>query len=210
MQKLGSNLEKVIDEKNFSILSNRLGLSEEEVKEFVGISVESALENQATVEEKGKLFIIIKVEVRNNAILQKLQEGIIHYIEQNDFVKVRVDQKKKYYTELIKEISIEIENIEVLKGKIREGTFKSDGGTYMVDPTNPFSKSIEFFRDRLKYQQDLELVNSVQVVEGFTPFNRKVKPKLSIMLPVGFLIGLFGGFGIIFLRYVIRLGKEDQ
>lgn len=209
MEKLGKNIERIIEEKNYPILSKRLGLSDEEAKKFVGISVESALENQATIEEKGKLFIILKVEITDNAILPKLQQGLIQYIEQNDFVKVRVEQKKKYYTQLIEKISTEIEKIEVLKDRIGQGTFKSDGGTYLVDPTNPFSKSISLFQDRLEYQQKLELINSVQVVEGFTPFNHKIKPKLSVMLPIGFFAGVFVAFGIIFFRFLIKLSNEQ-
>lgn len=209
MEKLGKNIERIINEKNFSLLSKRLGLTEDEAKSFVGISVESPLENQPTLEEKGKLFMMLKVEITDNSILPKLQQGLIQYIENNDFVKVRVEQKKKYYTELINKLSVEIEKIEVIKDRVGQGTFKSDGGTYLVEPTNLFLTSISLSKERLEYQQKLELINSMQVVEGFTPFNRKIKPKFSTMLPIGFMGGLFVAFGIIFFRYLITLSNEQ-
>lgn len=208
IEKLGANLEEIVNEKNISILSHRLGLTEEEAKAIEGISLESTIQNEKNIKEDEKIFIVIKVEITDNAILPKLQQGLIGYLEQNDLVQVKVEQKKKYFSELINKINTELQKMELLKDMIGKGTLKSDGGMYMIDTTNPFSASVDLFRARLDYEQALELTKGAQLIEGFTAFDRKIRPRLTVMLPIGFFVGLFLAFVIIFLRYIDNVSRD--
>lgn len=208
-EKLALNLKDLIEDDSYTELSSKLGLTPGEAEELVDLRIESALDDASPqVEEARRLFLVITVEVKDNAILPKLQTGIMKFIGENSFVKVRVEQRKKYYEELIQKVSMEIEKLEEVKKKISEGTFKSGGGMLLMDPSEPFSKSIDLFKERLSYQQSLELVNSVQLVEGFVPFDRPIKPRLSLTIGEGILAGFLLASMIMFFRYISKVTAE--
>ncbi|MDZ7646816.1 MAG: hypothetical protein U5K54_06315 [Cytophagales bacterium] len=65
-------------------------------------------------------------------------------------------------------------------------------------------------KERINLKNALETVNSIQVVEGFTVFQKPVSPKLSISLVAGSSFGLFRCLIIAFksLRKIVSLSEE--
>lgn len=209
--KLADNIKELIRDGNLNVVGEKLNLSPEEAMHLKDIEIEKALENiAASPEEQQRLFMEVTVEVTDNSILPKLQEGIINFIQNNDFVKVRVEQRKKNYRELIDKIKGEIQKLEAVKEKIGSGTFNPQGGTLFLEPSNPFSETVELYTKQLEYEEKLELVNSVQLVQGFVPHNRPSKPKLSIALGLGIFSGILLAAGIIFLRFVQKLAQKSS
>lgn len=209
--RLAVNIRELIDDRNYNLISKMLYLSEGEAGHLVQIKIESALQDKAPVpEESQRLFLLITVEVTDNSILPKLQSGLVRFIEENEFVRVRVEQRKKYFGELVNKIGEEIEKLEILKEKISAGTFKSDGNTILVDPSEPFLKTVELYEQLFEYKEKLELVSSTHVVEGFIPLNRPVKPRLSLSLGAGLLAGLLLSGFLIFFRFLSRLTKNPS
>ena len=94
----------------------------------------------------------------------------------------------------------EIKDLEILKSDVYSGEFfKKVNGNAEFDPTTINSKIIELTKEKIVLQHGLELANSVHVVEGFTKFQKPSKPKLSLSLVAGSLIGLaFVGALIVF------------
>ncbi len=209
-EKLFENLQNLIKEENYGELSIKIGLSEEEAVSLSKILIESALKDKPQKEDEKKFFLIT-VEVMDQSILSKLQTGLLSYFLENDFVKVRVDQRKKYYSNLIKKVDDEITSLEEFKNKIYNGKFfESTKGNVMFDPTQVNSKIIELSREKGNLQIDLELVNSVQIVEGFTQFDKPIWPKKSVSLAAGATLGLFlVGIMIAFksIRKLVRLAE---
>jgi len=162
------------------------------------------------VDEADKLFLVVTVRVFSNTILPDLQDGIVRYIGQNDFAKVRTEEKRRFYNELIAKVDEEIQKLEGVKQKISDGAYRSSNGVVMMNPSDPYTETVALFRDKLAYEELLRLVNSVQVVEGFSALNRHVSPKLSLLLPAGLLAGLILAFLILGLRYVISLSRQDE
>jgi hypothetical protein len=81
----------------------------------------------------------------------------------------------------------------------------------LVDPTNIYSKIIELNKEQINYKNGLELVNSIQLVEGFTIYKKPVSPKLSISLTAGASIGVFFVLTLIAikgLRKIVELSEE--
>ena len=92
---------------------------------------------------------------------------------------------------MIAKVDEEIKDMEMLKGKIISGEFfQRTQGNVMFDPTTVNSKILELTKERINLQNNLELVNSVQVIEGFTKYQRPVRPKLSLSLISGSFVGL--------------------
>ncbi|MEQ8423616.1 MAG: Wzz/FepE/Etk N-terminal domain-containing protein [Cyclobacteriaceae bacterium] len=190
-EKIFESLQNLIKEKNYTELEAKIGISKEEAESLSKLEIESALKDKPQKEDE-KRFFLITAELTDQNLLSKLQNGLIQFLQQNDYVKVRVEQRKKYYQEIIEKTDIELKSLEEFKLNIYDGKFfQSANGNVMFDPTTVNSKILELSRERMNLQNALELVNSVQVVEGFTQFDKPVWPKKSVSMAAGATFGLF-------------------
>jgi hypothetical protein len=175
-------------ELNLQALKESLNISEAAAKDIVHLDTEVISQLDETKEPER---FIVSAEVLNQSILPDLQKGLVHHLANNEFVKIRVDQNKKYLSKMIDEVDEEIKDMEVLKEKIISGEFfQRTQGNVMFDPTTVNSKILDLTKERINLQNNLELVNSVQVIEGFTKYERPVRPKLSLSLISGSFVGL--------------------
>jgi LPS O-antigen subunit length determinant protein (WzzB/FepE family) len=176
-------------EMNFDAIMNLLGVSEKTARSVANLDIENILK---TPDLKEPDDFIITAYVLDQDVLPELQKGLIHYIESNEFVKIRVEQNKSYLKQTLAKLDQEIRDIEELKQKIASGEFfQSARGNIMFDPTTVNSKILDLTKERINLQNSLALSNSVEVIEGFSKFQRPSSPKLSISMLSGSFIGLF-------------------
>jgi hypothetical protein len=210
-QKLIAGTNRYLREHNNKALANQLNLTEAQAKELFLLKITDLLE---IPDLKEPTAFLITVNVGDQEILPDLQKGIVRYLENNDFVKIRVNQNEKYYKETIAKIEQEIKDIEELKRKISNGEFfERAKGNVMFDPTIVNSKIVELTKEKLTLQNALGLVKSVQVVEGFSRFEQPSGPKLSISLVAGSSVGLFFvAILIVFksLRRVLEMAESSN
>lgn len=190
-EKLFENLGNLLKEGNYAELASKINISETEAESLSKLEIESALKDKPQKEDEKKFFLIT-AELTDQTILPKLQEGLIKYFKENDFVKVRVDAKRKMHEEVISKINEEIKSLEEFKNEISDGSFfnRSKGDIYF-DPTTVNSKIVGLTQEREALKERLALISSVEVVEGFTEFEKPVWPKKSVSLAAGATLGLF-------------------
>ncbi len=114
---------------------------------------------------------------------------------------------------MIEKVGIEINSLDSLKKRLFTGQpiYSKSSEMMLIDPTNIYSKIIDLNKEQIGYKNSLELVNSIQLVEGFTVYNKPVSPKLSISLVAGASFGLFVVAVLIAfksLRKIVRLSEE--
>lgn len=210
-EKLFENLQSLIKEKNYSSIGLITGLTSEEAKALSKITIESALKDKPQKEDEKKFFLIT-VELTDQSILPKLQGGIINYFKQNDYVKLRVETKRKMLNEIISKIDDEIKSLDKFKTEIGDGSFfNRTKGDVMFDPTTVNSKIVGLTQEKERLEEELALVNSVEVVEGFTVFEKPIWPKKSVSLAAGATLGLFlVGIMIAYksIRKLVRFAEE--
>ena len=209
---MAESVNDLIKTKNHNSLKEKLVLGDNDALALVEIKISSLKGEVKVKEEKEDLaFFLITIKVHNNTMLPRLQESLLNYLQNNEYVKVRIQLREEYYRQSIAKVDKEIQALDSLKSRITKGQPFSGNGSNMIffDPTNVYSSSIELFKQKINLQQSLELVNSVQLIEGFTIPNRPIAPKLSVFLPVGFFAGLVL-FGIFLMtKGVIWLSKQD-
>jgi hypothetical protein len=175
-------------EVNIKAIADLLKVSEGTARSLVHLETEIVSQ---TDEAKEPERFIIKADILDQDILPDLQQGLVHYLANNEFVKVRVEQNKNYLMQMIAKVDEEIKDMELLKQKIITGEFfQRTQGNVMFDPTTVNSKILELTKERINLRNNLELVNSVQVIEGFTKYERPVRPRLSVSLVSGSFVGL--------------------
>jgi hypothetical protein len=103
----------------------------------------------------------------------------------------RLNILKTLPTFFFEKVEEEITDMEAWKERISSGAFfQSVKGSVMFDPTTINSKILELTKEKITLENSLALVNSVQVIEGFTVFEKPTSPRLSVSLISGSLVGL--------------------
>ena len=199
------NTNRYIREGNNAALASQLYITEVEAREINSLKIETLTKSESE-DQKESERLLITAEVFDQNVLPKLQHGIVAYFENNEFAKVRVEQNKSYFKEMLARTENEIKDLEQFKFRIFNGDFfQSSKGNVMFDPTIVNSKILELTEKKIGYQNALRLANSVQVIDGFTRFEHQTKPKLSVSLTSGSLVGLFFVGMLIVFKSVRRL-----
>jgi uncharacterized protein YneF (UPF0154 family) len=208
-----TDINKLIIERNLSDVSVKLGITQYEAIKLGKLEIKSAIEKSDGIKEAEKNYLTIIGQSSDNSIWPGLQKGLINFFESNDYVKIRVDQKRKYHSQIIEKIDKELIDLQELKSNISSGKMSQSGKDNLIlfDPTTVNTKILELNKEKIELQNALETVNSVQLVKGFTVFEKPVSPKLSISLVAGASVGLFFVALIIAfksLRKIVRLSEE--
>jgi len=203
-ERITESLDRLITERNTKILSERLKMSEQDARQIVKIEIESVKDDKTKDEKENEIFIVT-VKVLDKNILPTLQADIINYLRNNEFVKIRVEQRKVYTLAILKKIDEQLSDLEQLKSKITKGELTQGGKDNLVlfDPTTVHSKIVDLNKERATLKNSLEIINSIQLVEGFTVFEKPVSPRLSFSLAGGASLGLFF-VGVVIAFKVIR------
>ncbi|MFM9839121.1 MAG: hypothetical protein ACKVOQ_12700 [Cyclobacteriaceae bacterium] len=214
-ERITESLDNLIKEQNSKVLSERIGLTFEQAKQIVKIEIESVKQKEAKDDKSESATFIVTIRTKNNSILPQLQDGIINYLRNNEYVKIRVRQRQDFYKAMIEKVGQEINSLDSLKRRLFSGQpiYSKSSEMMLVDPTNIYSKIIELSKERISYKNSLELVNSIQLVEGFTIFDKPTSPKLSISLASGASLGIFfvlALIGIKGFRKMVNLANEKQ
>jgi hypothetical protein len=197
-----TTLNELLKEENYEDVSKRLDLKKEEVQNLKSMSVELLLKNKGEqLPENEKNYLVIKARTLDTHVLPQLQQGLLQYFQNIDYVKIRVEQRKEYYKTLIFEVEKQIKSLEELKSNVYSGKFfEGSKGTINFDPTTVNTKIIELSKDRLEYKNRLQLVNSIEVVESFTPHYRPVTGKKTRSSALGALVGILVAISIVALK----------
>lgn len=186
---LVANINRHRREQDFEAIQKLLRVSDKVARGVIFLDVDK-LEEVNDLKEAEKFTIT--GEVADHRILPELQQGLVYYLENNDYVKVRVEQRKKYLDQMIAKVDQEIKDMEEFKKRIMNGSFfEAVKGDVMFDPTSVNSKILELTKEKLTLMNTRELANSVQVIEGFAQFEEPSSPKLAVALASGSTIGLF-------------------
>jgi hypothetical protein len=205
--RIGLTLNKLVKEENQSQLSVMLGMPVEHTANINAIEVECVTDikmPQREKVEKDESYFIITVEVRDPSILPELQSGLLGYIRSNELVKVKTKQREELGNAIVNKIDRELRSIDSLKQMLfQSGQFKAE--KLMFDPAALFTEGVNLTKLRWEAQQELELASTINLVEGFTAFQKPKSPKLSVMIVLGFFLGLFGAVSLLTLRHLIKM-----
>jgi hypothetical protein len=204
---LFENVNKHLGQANYAVLSKQFNLPEEVLRQVGSLNTKTLSE---TNDNKERDRFLITAEVFDQNILPQLEQGLIYYLQNNEFAKVREEQTKNFLKQMIVSVDQEIKELEHLKMKISNGEFfQSAKGNVMFDPTTVNSKIVELTEKKIDYENKLQLNKSVQVIDGFAKFQWHTEPRLSYSIGIGALCGFFISIAIIATRSLIVLVNEE-
>jgi uncharacterized protein involved in exopolysaccharide biosynthesis len=183
------NINLFIKQHNIEELSSQLKISEEAAENLSYLDIEDPVTE--TLEKENNWIFILTAKVYDPKSRPELQKGLIQYLENNEYVKVRVDQNRNLLRQYIDKINQEIQALEELKATVFKGDFfDNKNGNMMFDPTEINSKIVQLTKEKLQAESDLKLVSSVQLIQGFTKLKKPTSPKLSLSIVAGAFVGL--------------------
>jgi len=210
-EKMTERLDVLVRGNNDSILATRFNLSHADAEAIRLINIESVKEKVKADEEDQSTNFLVTVEVDNKSILPKLQEGIINYFHNNEFVKARVRQREESLRLIVDELDKEIQSLDSLRERIGQGkpVYSKSAEMMMVDPANIYKMIVELTEKKIEYKDKLDLSAGIQVVEGFIPVKKPASPKLPIAILAGLALGFFGSIAALTLQKLVRMANES-
>ena len=196
--------------------SDLLNLSSEETSQLVRVKIENTsirkfeIQRRDAKESVEETIVLLEVRTTNNTLWPKLTTGFINYLENNSFVKLRVDQQKNFYTQLVTSLDKEIKDLELLKSKILSGAIStySKDGMILMDPSSISSQIIDLTKEKIEFQNKLENVNVIQIIEGFTVFENPTWPNLLVSVAIGLFLGAAVAIAIMVTKAVRQRNRS--
>jgi hypothetical protein len=192
-KQIAENLQKLVKERNDSTIAGKFGVNPYEASQLKKIEIESAFQNTGIIQEKDKIIFSITIQLSDIKLFPKFQEGILKYLENNQYVKLRVGLKREEFMHLIEKIDKEIHGLDSMKTNIGNKLSSGKGNEsslFFLNGADFYKQSVELYREKFKTETDLGKVKSIQLIEPFSPFKKPVSPKLSVSIAAAVTLGM--------------------
>ena len=220
------DLQKQLKDKNYDEVAHNLNIDVETVMKIQKIEVFSAknfaekefsdLITQADNDDEKELNnseFVIQAFIDDNLIAKQLEKGIIFYIENNTFTKMKSKQRKDGLRSVRKRLQSELSELDSLRYSLNDMYTKKgksgESSIIMNDPSAIYNNILNLFRTEITTNDDINTPDII-IIQGFTTFKKHHSPKLSICLMVGFFSSfVFSIFYIIFSELKRKLNEVE-
>ena len=195
------NLQLHLKNSDWDLLEKLLNLKKVHIQEIAGIEI---IENRIDEKKNENNVFYLEMNLKSNAKIETYQAGIIHYIENNTYVKKRIELEKKKHENLLEDIKVEEEKLDSIRKRIND-KFLAINQTDNYQANNIFIQDLAelnlqklMLRER-KYNTEklLALVENLQVIQNFQPYNNPSS--------IGFLGVLIFSIGISLLVSLVLI-----
>lgn len=154
---------------------------------------------------------------KDNTLWPKLEAGIVDYLSENEYSKIRVNRFKESRVQLLEAVNKEIKKLD--SGSVASinpvGTLNSKGTSFEKALSEFFKQQnasviIDLHAKKQVYLDELEFSRGVRVVLGFIPYKNPIEPNLIPSVGIGALIGFGLGLLLIFFREISSLYRRNQ
>ena len=154
----------------------------------------------------------IVATVYNPSILNYLEEGVVAYLKDNEYISRRVSVEQENLITLRDKLIREQDRLERLKnlqaeayGRLVESSRSGSNNVILGtaekdnDPMIVFQEDLLFSKELKRTNERLQLNSGLEVVSGFTPYGSPASLSLRQQLIVGALIGMGAAYLILLL-----------
>ncbi|MBL7742139.1 MAG: hypothetical protein JNN00_01585 [Chitinophagaceae bacterium] len=183
------NWNELLRKKEYEILASTLNCSG---RTLSGLKKIKAEEIQKTFTGTNPHGFLVTVNVTNTGILDEIQKAVVFGLENNEYVKKRLDSKRTNLQLLIEETSAEIQKLDSIK-KIMANIIAgkaSSSSSIILDGNSINRQQIEINEKLLGFKEELKFTNAVQVLQGFSKFRKPSDPKLVPWIIIGLMVFL--------------------
>jgi len=172
---LGENIRK----RNFNSLSQKMSMPVAELSNIKSLGCE--IIKDANVEKEVDYInfsdncVLVVVETNSIESIEHLQQGLINYINQNEFIQQTLKTRMATLNELYKETDNEIKKLDELQSSIVEAVKEGNDLFYLADKSFSHFEKISLLKERKKIQEQIAFLSPLIVILPFTvPENPKL------------------------------------
>lgn len=205
------NLNSLITSHSYNGLASELRLQSDEVValnslEALSLSDESLAKDTSS---RPGLPMKIKVRLRNNDLIPKLQTALLAYLNNISYVKQMRETQKMVFRQKLEFIELEQRRLDSLKENYNRSlaslrlpsTFYNNG----LDPADIYKHSLDLASQKQSLVRWLNVdANGIMLIDGLK------RPEHPQSLPawIILLVGVLGGMGLGFLLAMLRALKN--
>jgi hypothetical protein len=148
-------------------------------------------------------FFTIHVIYKDSSISLALQNGIVNYLENNNYALKSREAKRKSLLSLKANLDLKLKSLDSLKQIVNNSIVpRSQGqGIILGEPINPvgvYQAEVAYFKEQLYLEESLVTLDNVEIVQPFITTSKPNYPRfneiLLYFLGGGFLLSLVGMF----------------
>lgn len=215
------DLQKHIKDKNYEEVCRYLNVDMEMAKKIGRVEVFSAKNfaekefsdvitqsDNDTEKELNNNEFVIQAFVSDNTIAKDLEKGVIFYLENNQFTKMKSKQRKDGLKMVKKRIHSELSELDSLRYALNDmytAKGKSGGSSIIMnDPSAIYNNILNLFRTEIATNDDINTPDVI-VIQGFVTYKKHYSPRLGMCLISGFVGSL--AFITLFIFFSELKGK---
>jgi len=192
-------LSIMIDDDNFETIADRLDISEEQAKDIKGMTFFN-LDQERIAEDSILTGSPFKVELSlyNSASFPVMEVALVDYLQSNRFFAKQRRIRQTLIQNMIGKLKSEVNSIDSIKTNVTDPRGPVNGFVYgePIDPVNLYRESVSLYQQQIDLEAELEQLNTIEVVTGFSPRNKATGPRLKRYLAIGSLIAFMVGLVI--------------
>jgi capsular polysaccharide biosynthesis protein len=191
------NWSALLTKKEFHVLANELDLEVPLLKKVQSIKTE---ELQKSYSPNNFTAFTLSVIVRDTAILQPLQKGMVHALNNSSFVKDKLALHKNNMRSLVQIVDQEITRLKSMQQTVENNLQRQSntGGSLMLNVSGISEQIADLRFRKFSYEEELSNASAVHVLQNFYIPSRPTFPVLLKQLALGVCAGVFLGCTIAF------------
>ncbi len=198
-----NNWSALIQKRERPLLAKQFNMNLSQLRKVESLTTE---ELQKSFAPKNFTAFTVNVVVRDTAVLQPLQKGMIYALENSEYIRDKLASRRKILSSMTQTVQQEIIRLINLQ-QIVETSLQQPGNTgsrVLLNVSDISGQIANLQEKKFNYEEELSFLSAVNVLQNFyTPVNPTF-PVLLKQLTIGLCGGLFVGFLISFYLHYKR------
>jgi len=199
-----NNIQTLLDDKNYILLQEKMEIDSSELIDINSIDANFVYDE----EEKKRLnYLSVKAITNNNKVLKNMDQGILNFIDKEEYFQNEIQIFRKNAQNLIQNINQKIHKIEQLQANFISP--KNNNGEIKIyyQEKSLQEELLLLTKEKQTLEKAIQLAAPFRVIKDFTIY-KNPKTKATIYTLAGALIFGFIAFLILIVRNINRSLKE--
>lgn len=165
-----NSLRTYIKEENYDLLSKELNIDG-----WMAASIADIEASLVKDEDKKEIqnYFKIKLKVYDNTLFDTIRNGIIYYVNNNDFIREKFEQRKKIIETIISKIDEEIIELDSL-----QQSFFSPKKNNQFIILSGYNEVVDLYEKKQNLTEQLQSLEAITIIKDFTHVSKAIRKNL--------------------------------